>query len=61
MPTKEQIKALIKFDIHCQDSNPVIDKKLSNIYRFAEGNENGWKGIAEHSSASFWEAFGLIE
>ena len=60
MPTKEQIKALITFDTHCQDTDRLTDKKLSHIYQGAKGTGYGWKGVAKEDPSKFWQAFSLI-
>ena len=62
LPTKEQIKKLVKFDHWCQDNDSDLDEKLSAIYAHANSNkEYGWESIANEDYNSFWSAYSLIK
>ena len=60
MPTNEQIRKLNRFDSHCQEHEPRLDKELAHIYNSAKDTGYGWKGIAEQEPELFWKAFNLI-
>jgi len=53
--TDEQIRLLNKIDNWAQENSPILDRKLKFYY----SGDTGWRGVAENSPRSFFEALSV--
>lgn len=56
---KDQIVLVNDVDEWSQENKPSIDKKFSDIFRYAMGNGEGWEGIAKEDPSKFALALSL--